>query len=336
MATNKNAILRFNVLDKCFRNLGRTYSFEDLLDTVNEALTEEDPSTTGIKTRQLRDDIRFMKSEAGYGAPIVTEAIGRQRYYRYEDSKFSINNSPITATESEQLRSVLQLLKRFDGTPGFEWVSELTNLARDKFSLSNHEASVISYETNVDYSGYKWISVLFNAIVNQQVLNVSYQPFGKESFTLTFHPYFLKQYNSRWFAYGLNDELGIDTWNLALDRIVEASATGDLYKPSEIDWEDYFYDFIGPTKTTDKEVEDVHLLFRETAVNYVLTKPLHPSQRNEELTDGSLIVKLKLIPNYELETVILGFGDKVEVLIPVDLRKRISERLFNASNQYNK
>jgi predicted DNA-binding transcriptional regulator YafY len=92
----------------------------------------------------------------------------------------------------------------------------------------------------------------------------------------------------------------------------------------------------GPTKTSDKEVEDVHVLFIGTAVNYVLTKLLHPSQRKEEVSDGSLIVKLKLITNYELESVILGFGDKVEVLLPIDLRIHISERLFNASSQYNR
>ncbi len=187
MATNKNAILRYNTLDKCFRNLGRKYYFRDLLDAVNQALAEEDPNTSGIKIRQLREDIRFMRSEVGYGAPIITINESRKQYYRYEDSSFSINNSPINSTEANQMRSVFQLLKRFEGNPGFEWISDLSILLKDKFSLTGDERSVISYETNVDYKGYDYISPLFNAIVNRRALRVTYEPFGKPEIELTLH-----------------------------------------------------------------------------------------------------------------------------------------------------
>ena len=336
MATNKNAILRYNTLDKCFRNLGRKYAFEDLLEAVNNALYEDNPKTNGIKTRQLREDLKFMRSEAGYGAPIITLSQGREKYYRYEDGSFSINNSPINSTEADQLKSALQMLRRFEGSPGFEWVAELSNLMADKFSLTGDSKSVISYESNIDYSGYQWISVIFNAIVNKQVLSVTYEPFGKDAFSLTFHPYYLKQYNGRWFAYGLNFEKQIDTWNLALDRISGVQNLKDDYVSTDRDWEDFFYDFIGPTKTEGQNPIEVQLLFAESVANYVITKPLHPSQKHELQSDGSLMVRLKLIPNYELETLILGFGDKVEVLVPMNLRQRISRRIFHASKQYNK
>jgi len=32
MATNKNAIIRYQALDKCFRNPGRKYFMDDLMD----------------------------------------------------------------------------------------------------------------------------------------------------------------------------------------------------------------------------------------------------------------------------------------------------------------
>ena len=70
MSINKNAVLRYNTLDKCFKNHGRKHYFQDLLDIINAVLTDDNPKSTGIQTRQLRDDIRFMKSEAGYFAPI--------------------------------------------------------------------------------------------------------------------------------------------------------------------------------------------------------------------------------------------------------------------------
>lgn len=336
MATNKNAILRYNTLDKCFRNLGRRYYFEDLLDAVNEALREEDPETSGIKTRQLREDIRFMRSESGYGAPIITVDEGKKKYYRYEESSFSINNSPINSTEAEQLKNALHLLRRFDGSPGFEWVSELTNLLKDSFSLKGDSKSVISYESNIDYKGYSFITPIFNAIVNQQVLKVDYKPFNQPAFTLVFHPYFLKQYNGRWYAYGLNPEKGIDTWNLALDRIEAVAQSAEKYKPDTRDWELYFSDFIGPTRNDEEDLQEVKLLFYDSAVDYMQTKALHPSQKSPKLMeDGSLEVRIPLIPNYELETLILSFGEKVKVVSPPSLVKRISERINLQYNRYS-
>lgn len=38
MSTNKNAILRYNTLDKCFQNFGKKFYFDDLLNEVNIAL----------------------------------------------------------------------------------------------------------------------------------------------------------------------------------------------------------------------------------------------------------------------------------------------------------
>lgn len=81
MSTNKNAIIRYNTLDKCFRNTGRKYYFDDLLEKVIEVLQEFESGSVGIKTRQLRDDMRFMKSEAGYAAPIIVVKEGKKAYY---------------------------------------------------------------------------------------------------------------------------------------------------------------------------------------------------------------------------------------------------------------
>ena len=40
MATNKHAIIRYQTLDKCFRNPGRTYYIDDLIQACNDAIYE--------------------------------------------------------------------------------------------------------------------------------------------------------------------------------------------------------------------------------------------------------------------------------------------------------
>lgn len=334
MSVNKNAVLRYNVLDKCFQNFGRKYYFQDLLDVVNEALLEENPISTGVQTRQLRDDIRFMKSESGYTAPIESYRDGRKAFYRYSDKDFSINKQPLNATETEQLKSAIAVLQRFEGSPEFEWVNEMGPMLKDQFGLKEQDKKVMGYDSNIDYSGYEYITPLFNAITNKRVLSIKYKPFKEEEFDLEFHPYYLKQYNNRWFVYGRNELLRVDTWNLALDRIVSINEIDQKYKEDKMDWEDFFYDIIGVSKPINAVVEVVELLFTSEQAPYIQTKPLHPSQKSKTNEDGSLSVTIKVVINYELEMKLLSFGEKVTVLSPQSLLEKISNRLHQASKKY--
>lgn len=48
MPANKNALIRYITLDKCFRNIGRNYTIADLLVACNHALEESSAATGGI------------------------------------------------------------------------------------------------------------------------------------------------------------------------------------------------------------------------------------------------------------------------------------------------
>ena len=67
---------------------------------------------------------------------------------------------------------------------------------------------------------------------------------------------------------------------------------------------------------------------------YIITKPLHETQKHYEVEDG-LLVKLSLIPNFELEQLILSFGDGVKVITPIHLKDKIVSRIQNSLNQYS-
>jgi predicted DNA-binding transcriptional regulator YafY len=336
MAINKHQIIRYNRLDRCFKNFGREYSFEDLLEAVNEAIVEHDSTSSGVQTRTLREDIKFMRSESGYNAPIETiKGSNGINYYRYDDKKFSINNSPLNDTEAQQLKNAVSILQRFEGSPEFEWVNELGPLLNDKFSLKNQDKKVMSLESNIDYKGYDYITPLFNAIINKTVLKINYEPFGKDSYKITFHPYFLKQYNNRWFVFGYNEFNQNAQWNLALDRINGSlEKITNKYIEDKTDWTEFFDDIIGVSKFINKEVEEVKLLFHKDQAPYIETKPLHWSQKTKHLEDGSLEIRIKVMLNYELEMRIFSFGEKVKVLAPDLLVSNIKERIQKQLNNY--
>lgn len=70
MAQNKNAQIRYKALDKCFSNQYKKFYIDDLIVYCPEVLTEHYATETTVSRRQIFDDIDFMKSEAGFDAPI--------------------------------------------------------------------------------------------------------------------------------------------------------------------------------------------------------------------------------------------------------------------------
>ncbi|WP_055445544.1 helix-turn-helix transcriptional regulator [Lacinutrix himadriensis] len=341
MSTNKNAIIRYQALDKCFRNTGKRYYIEDLLEACNNALYEFDYNSEGIKKRQLYDDLRFMKSSQGWSIPLEKKKEGRRVYYRYEDSSFSIKNQPLNENEAEQLKSAMLVLGRFKGLPQFEWVNELIPKLDQTFNLSNQNQEIISFDTNEFLIGAEFISPLFKAIQNQQSLIVTYQSFNSEiEQEITFHPYHLKQYNNRWFIFGKNE--GYDNLtNLALDRIKCIEHASLKFDASQIiDFEEYFEDIIGVTKPKDTDVTRIVLRINKELWPYINSKPIHESQssggieNHKTLENGFIDITISVVLNYELETKILEHGEKVRVIKPEVLIERIRDRVIKMAKNY--
>lgn len=334
MSLNKNALIRYKTLDRCFRNPGRMYFWEDLLNECNNALAEFDPNSDGIQRRQLFDDIKFMESEQGWSIPLERYRHGKKVYYRYDDLKFSIDNQSLNETEAKQLKSAIQLLSRFKGVPQFEFINEIIPAIESKLGLISIEREVMSYENNLDYEGLKFITPLFNAIVNKRALTIEYQDFKSQiPYSINFHPYYLKQYNSRWFVFGYNELTKNQHWNMALDRIKQLKESPKKYIETDVDWEDYFYDLIGVTKKLDDKVQTVRLWFSPILAPYVITKPIHATQKGIK-TENGLEVTIKVIPNYELEKLILSFGSNVKVISPESLKDNIFNQIKNTLRNY--
>lgn len=334
MATNKHATIRYQALDKCFRNPGRKYYIEDLINACNNAIYDHSGIEDGIKRRQILDDIKFMESEQGWNIPLGHIRDGHKVYFRYEDISFSINNQPLNETEENQLREALLTLSRFKGMPQFEWVDEITARLDSGLGLSQTSQQIIEFEQNYFLKGLEYITPLYNAILYRKVLSVSYRSFKRDTNqSISFHPYYLKQYKNRWFIFGLNDDLQVIA-NLALDRIVMMEESKKEYIPNTINFSEYFEDVIGVTVDKEAKLEKILLKVSTDLYPYIQTKPLHGSQKIKEKGDTFVLIELELIPNYELESLILSHGEGIEVLNPKKLRNKIKNRVQKILNNY--
>lgn len=86
MPLNKNALLRYRVLDRCLRVPGRLWSLEELQTRCNEAMR----ACIGmeISKRTVQNDLQFLRSSSpGFAAPIV---VRERKYYTYGELGYSI------------------------------------------------------------------------------------------------------------------------------------------------------------------------------------------------------------------------------------------------------
>ncbi len=334
MATNRHAQIRYTILDRCFSNHNRLFDYVDLLNEVNNVLFEL--GTEGIKLRQLQYDIDHMKSDAGWAIEF-DESLkkGRKKAFRYFDKNFSIANHPLNVDDIEQLETTIAILSRYKHRAEFSWLEELIPRMEQAFNLvANGDNGIVSYQENLDLKGREHIGILFNLILKRKQIRVIYEPYGKPQFNVVVYPYHVKQFNNRWFLFCYNEEYQSIS-NYPLDRILSIEELAEEFEPSTINWLDYFDDIIGVTKPEEGKVEKIVLRFSEQRINYVLTKPLHGTQKIYKEDQSNCSMTIEVIPNQELYQQLLAFGPDLEILEPAKVRLKMIELIKETSNNYN-
>lgn len=334
MATNKNAQLRYRILDRCFRNRVSPKTFEQLKDEINEVFRDLVDDHFDIPDRTLRADIKIMRDSYGYNAPIVTRKMKSGDYcYYYSDPGFSIFKTDLTDKDTEMLQSTIEMLGRYRGLPSTAWLEEVITSLEIRFDLKANRQTLVSFYQNTDLKGLEHLSALVDATMNQQPLDITYHSYRGHESTYPISPYYMKQYNGRWFLFGL-DNAARRIMNLALDRIVSFKPSEEPFVPNtNFDFNTYFDDIIGVT-IPDPEVkkETITLRFTEARYPYVVSKPIHPSQQIVDANTQTIAISVR--PNRELYQQLLSFTPDVEVVSPEWIRKEMAERLNTALNKH--
>ena len=146
------------------------------------------------------------------------------------------------------------------------------------------------------------------------------------------HPQLLKEFNNRWFLLAHQNGKFI---TLALDRILSITQVKDLfYNDLEIDGDEFYKDVVGVT-VSQIRAERIQFWIDKKNAPYVITKPFHKSQRIIESNNYGVIFNIYVQINFELERLILGFGENIKVLKPQKLKNRIKKKLELSVKNYN-
>lgn len=334
MAWTKKALIRYRTIDRCLQNQHRRWTLNDLQEACSNALYELEGRRIEISKRTTQLDIQMMRSEKlGYEAPIE---VYERKYYRYSDPEYKISDIPLNQYDLGVINESVEILKQFKDFSLFKALNGVIQKLEDQVHQNENTRPIIHFDKNEQLKGLSYLDDIYQAIQKQTVLEVSYQSFSrKQPLEFKFHPFFLKEFNNRWFVIG-RKESEAKIYNLALDRINKMDF--DLrseYIGSNINPDEYYRHTYGVTVLDRRNLIDIEIWVNPNNAPYVITKPIHASQQLlEEFSDGSIIITLKVHHNFEIERHLFGYADNIRVLKPKRLINRMKHKLEVAAKQY--
>lgn len=215
-----------------------------------------------------------------------------------------------------------------------EWMMDalcLNSLLNESVSLRDR----VIFE-NVP-SGRKFLATIIQAIRDNKKLEICYKSFRQvETVSMIVEPYFLKEFKRRWYLYAYKgDPDGPHIF--ALDRMIMVDVLPDEFAvPAKFMSGDYFRGVYGISVYPNVKVENVSLRVSVEQVQYLRTLPLHESQVEVVTENDYSIFEYDVKPNYEFMRDILALGSSVEVLAPMDLKKKVKDEINKMIENYNK
>jgi predicted DNA-binding transcriptional regulator YafY len=361
MPLNKNSFLRYHVIDACLNNKFRPFPSIDLLmEKCSEKLG------LPVSKSTIEKDIHAMKFQEppGFDAPIGFDR-NRGGYY-YETPGYTINKINVKEEDIDAIEFAAKVLRQYSGfhivKRYAEAIDRILDVVDVRRILSKEELEeYVQFETPPYIEGTRHIEPIIRAIREKQVLKIEYQAFYKDNPDIRIiHPYLLKEYRNRWYLVGLDDEKNkirtfgldrivstetmLDAGSLILDKKGEHS-TQTIQDPAssiqhpvsfrqvKFNARDYFRNTIGIIAPQSKP-PIIKLAFSKFQAQYLITQPIHESQKILKETKDKVIFSFEVHPTYEFISLLLGYRDEVRVLSPIWLKESIKDLLMKMMKSY--
>lgn len=332
MSKNKNALIRYRIINRCLIDY-KICTKEKLIKACEDAL-----DIFPLGERTIDKDIYDMRNDNGlaYYAPIKYDK--NQGGYYYDDPDYSIDNLPLKQDEIEALAFASTLLNQFKNTALFSQFSgavqkivDAVNIQKSNIHFSPYD--FIDFERVPFIKGSEFLKPVIESIRNKNTLVLNYQSFDRDMpVSHIIHPYLLKEYRNRWYVIGL-DDTSKEIRTYGLDRIVSLELSGIPLIDKRFNSQDYFKHTIGVISPRGNP-PDIKFAVKKRQARYLITQPLHENQKTIEEKQDEIIFQLKVHPTYELLTILMGYGSDLRILEPEDLKKNFIEEIKKMLKQY--
>lgn len=183
-------------------------------------------------------------------------------------------------------------------------------------------------------TGLHYIPILIPALEKNLVIEFDYQKFSEPQTTYrTAEPYFLKEFSGRWYLLAKEiNENTIKTWGL--DRISNLSVSSRHFqRDSQFIRQEHYKNVFGIYTTDHLPFEEVVLSFTSKGGQYLLTRPLHPSQITLINNDKEIRIKVNLQLTNDFIMELLSQTDKMTIISPQYLKERFQNIYQQAINR---
>lgn len=327
---SKDYLTRKRVINECLTNRQKPHpTIDDIKQRCEDALDKT------VSRSTIEKD--FQSIEREYGVDIKYSQ--RLKGYYYEDEYFSTENYGLTTEDLNSIEYGAALLYQYRNLPVLNQYStaidKILRTVRFRKTLNQQEfQNFIHLETIPETKGTEFLDKVLAAIKELTVVDVVYHRyFSAERKHYTVHPYLLKEYHNRWYLVGMD---GSDSYikSFCLDRVdsIDLSASID-FEEAGFNTKDFYKHTIGVIAPQSKPPL-IKLKFSKEQAPYILTQPIHWSQKVVSENKDGIVISVQLHPTYEFESLILGWRDDVEVLSPKSFRHRIKELISNMLVQY--
>ncbi len=339
MPASKKALLRYQILNGLLQNTNG-YSIKELTEKVNwemEKLESPEKSSYMVSDRMIRIDLENMMDV--YPIQILKKG---NKYY-YENAEESIDNINIREEDKTALNLALGVFSRFNGTPIYDKFSDvitrvIASSVLRKLNTTDTKKYIQVGESTLK-TGIEWLETVYNAIVDKKAINLHYKNFGETTSIRTVSPYMLKEYRNQWYMIAYVHELNKPDKTLLhrLSRIVEVEPTEENYiEDATFDGNKYFKYSLGVFHKHAEEPIDVKLRIRgKGIIKLLLEDKIHPTQESIPINDQEMFLSIRIYNTPELENMILGWGEHIEVMEPLSLRVQMSKRISEMLKLYS-
>ena len=261
-----------------------------------------------VSTRTIERDIEQIRQNFGV---VVMYDTQERSYYIDEDT-------------SPNLQSFIRFLELANTAELF-----LTGIKKTKDFIKD-----IEFDSLSGLMGTEHLGLLLNAIQSKLKINFTHISYWSDKISdVILAPYFLKEYQGRWYVVGLRDDDEIRTYGI--DRISNLEITKESFKKTkDAKARANFDSIIGLIYSSEKQ-EKVVLSFKPQQGRYVKSLPWHHSQKILIDNEEELRISLFVVPNFELFQKILMNGADVVVMEPEWLKDEIKKKITAALKRYS-
>lgn len=187
-------------------------------------------------------------------------------------------------------------------------------------------------------SSRKFLMPILDAMEYGKRIEVKYQSFyADEQSTFIVEPWGLKLHHQRWYMVGYSPAID-KTLVYGLDRIKTLTPSNETFKaPVDFCVDEWFKDMYGVNSYAPEfnhEPQNVALRVNASQIDYILSCPMHHTQKLTGEDTQGYIVKLRLVPSYDFIMELMKYGSEIEVIEPAALRKIMVNNLIELNKIY--